>query len=921
MKISKQITDVEHVLTDSDSIVSNTDLKGVITYANDGFVRLSGYSREELIGAPHNIVRHPDMPKEAFADLWALLKAGRPWTGIVKNRCKNGDYYWVLANVTPIYENTEMVGYMSVRSKPNREQVKAAETAYRLFNEGKACNLKIQSGKVVNVNFWSRLKCLKDCNIKFRLSAIIGLLSMLVLVIGGMGLFGINKAKEDLHIAYQTSLLPISQIASIQNLLLVNRSNISSNLGMSQLETTLRNTAETEQNNGKSSKFGNAYMMAASSTNNERSLTDKVIKDDKYLAANGIRPTVMTLRSCDMAQAQLDEINRHYPMFGTSIQQLMQTRLDMASQVLDAAQQRYETINIISIILTVVGVALAFWQGFLLIRAIINPLDACIAHFRQIAQGKYNNGLEIECHNEIGKVMEAIKSMQTRLGFDVAETRRIADENLLVKNALDNVSTGVMIADNSGKIIYANRSVYAILNKAQESILKDFPDFSADNLVGSKLGNFHAECERHMQLLDSLTNTYVAGINLGDRSIAVTVNPVINDQGERLGSVVEWQDRTDEVAVEKEVSTIVVASSMGDFSKRFDLHGKTGFLRELGEGLNQMLYTCESGLNEMGRVLGALSRGDLTETITNDYQGTLGQLKNDSNTTVEKLKEIIYKIRDATSNINAGSEEIASGNNDLSYRTEQQAASVEQTVANMNELTSIVQANTANAKHANQFAIAASEITGKGEIIVGQVVTTIDELNDASHKIADIISVIDDIAFQTNILAFNAAVEAARAGEYGQGFAVVAAEVRHLAQRASLSSGEIKSLIEDSVKKINSLSKLATQAGNAMEEILSSVQSVAGMMSDITAASVEQSAGIEQINLAIEQMDTMTQQNAALVEQAAAAAESLKEQAQDLAMTVNCFKLDKLTSIRFKSPEEEDMVQINAIEDRAFYLD
>ena len=897
MKINKQVTDVEYILNDSDSIVSNTDLKGMITYANDTFVRVSGYSLDELIGAPHNIVRHPDMPPEAFADLWRSMKAGRPWTGIVKNRCKNGDYYWVLANVAPIYENDQMVGYMSVRSKSSHDQVKAAESAYRLFREGKARNLKIQDGKVVKITLWTQFKFLKDFNIKTRLTAIVGLLSVLLLVIGGMGLFGMSKAKEDLHTAYEGSIVPISQIASIQNLLLLNRLNIAASLNMPIPEVILKNTAEVERNIEKSSRLWDDYM-AAQLTNNGKILADKFVENGKYLVENGLKPAIAALRANDMTEARIDmdKINTLYPMVGESIQKLMQSQLDTAGQAFGTAQSRYETINIISISLMAAGIALVLWQGWLLIHVIIRPLEVSIVHFRRIAQGNYSNAIEVEHRNEVGRVMEAIKSMQTRLGFDVAETRRIADENLLVKNALDNVSTGVMIADNSGKIIYVNKSVSSILGKAEQYIREDLPDFSADNLIGSRIDDFHTNHAYQAELLASLTDTYVAGIELGGRSIAVTVNPVINEQGQRLGTVVEWKDRTDEVAVEKEVSTIVVASSMGDFTKRFDLHGKVGFLRELGEGLNQMLFTCETGLNEVARVLGALSRGDLTESITNNYQGTFGQLKDDSNTTVEKLKEIIHKIRDATHNINNGSKEIASGNNDLSYRTEQQAASVEETVANMCELTSIVQTNAKNAEHANQLAIAASEVADKGGVIVGKVVATMGELNEASHKIGDIISVIDDIAFQTNILAFNAAVEAARAGEYGQGFAVVAAEVRHLAQRASVSAGEIKSLIEDSVRRINGGSKLATQAGLTMEEILSSVRGVTGMMSNITAASIEQSAGIEQVNQAIAQMDNATQQNAALVEQAAAAAESLKEQAQNLAMTVDCFRLDKQSS-------------------------
>ncbi len=895
MKINKQVTDVEHILTDSDSIVSNTDLKGVITYVNDTFIRISGYSREELMGVPHNVVRHPDMPVEAFADLWRSMKAGRPWTGLVKNRCKNGDYYWVLANAAPIYENNQLVGYMSVRSKPEREQIKAADAAYRLFREGKAGNLRIQDGKVVKATLLEQFNVFKHLNIKSRLIAIVGLLSMLLLVIGGVGVLSMNKAKESLRNAYENRLLPISQISSIQTLLLINQLDIAKSLNTPTPEVIRKNTVEVEQNIEQMARFKDAYM-AAKLTKEEKALAEQFTENRKHFVEDGLKPFIAALRANDITQANKvveDKINYLYPPVAKNIQQLMQLQLDAAGQELGRVYSHQDSIRNMSVGLIGAGIPMILWLGLSLIPVIIYPLEASIAHFGQIAQGNYQNVIEIEHQNEVGKVMEAIKSMQTRLGFDVAETRRIADANLLVKIALDNVSTGVMIADNDGEIIYVNQSVVDMLSKAEPGIRKEFPDFSVDNLVGSKIDGFHKNYAHQERLLATLTDSYGASIELGGRFMVVTVNPVINDQGQRLGSVVEWQDRTAELAVEREVSTIVVASGRGDFTKRFDLRGKEGFLRELGEGLNQLLYTSEAGLNEVARVLGALSRGDLTETITNDYQGTFGQLKDDSNTTVEKLKEIINQIRDATSSINTGAKEIASGNNDLSYRTQQQATSLEETAASMHELTSTVQANTENAKHANQLIIGAAEIAGQGGMVVSQVVNTMNDIKESSQKIEEIITVIDDIAFQTNILAFNAAVEAARAGLHGQGFAVVAGEVRNLAQCAAASAGEIKSLIEDSVKKIDAGSKLAAQAGKTMEEILSSIDGVTGMMSEITAASVEQSAGIERVNQVICQMDGVTQQNAALVEQAAAAAESLEEQAQNLAVTVGCFKTDE----------------------------
>jgi methyl-accepting chemotaxis protein len=549
----------------------------------------------------------------------------------------------------------------------------------------------------------------------------------------------------------------------------------------------------------------------------------------------------------------------------------------------------------ISVGIVATGVILALWLGITLLRAILQPINASINHLYHIAYGNYKNAIVIERQDEIGKLMETIKLMQIKIGFDTAEAKRISNENLRIKIGLDNVSTGVMIADNARNIIYTNKSVIELLDKAEKDIRNHIPDFSATSLIGTNIDSFHSNPSHQAQLLANLTNAYTASMTIGGHSMVVTASPVINEEGQRLGAVAEWQDRTAEVAVEKEVEMLVSAASRGDFTQRFDLLGKEGFFRELGAGLNELLNTSETGLNEVVRVLAALSRGDLTEKISNDYSGTFGQLKDDANATVDKLQEIVNNIKDATNNINTGAKEIAAGNNDLSHRTEEQAASLEQTAASMEELTATVQANSVNAKQANELAVGASDIASLGVNVVSEVVTTMEGINTASRKIVDIISVIDDIAFQTNILALNAAVEAARAGEHGRGFAVVAVEVRNLAQRAATAAGEIKSLIGDSVDKVAGGTKLVAQAGKTMEDIVNAVHGVTRMMSEISAASVEQSSGIEQVNQAIGQMDNVTQQNAALVEQAAAAAESLEEQAQSLSETVAQFKVDGIS--------------------------
>jgi methyl-accepting chemotaxis protein-1 (serine sensor receptor) len=268
-------------------------------------------------------------------------------------------------------------------------------------------------------------------------------------------------------------------------------------------------------------------------------------------------------------------------------------------------------------------------------------------------------------------------------------------------------------------------------------------------------------------------------------------------------------------------------------------------------------------------------------------------MRDDANATAEQLAEIVGRIKHSAVSINAAASEIATGNDDLSRRTEQQAASLEETAASMEELTSTVKQNAEHARQANQLAAGAASVASEGGEVVGQVVSTMSGIEASSKKIADIISVIDGIAFQTNILALNAAVEAARAGEQGRGFAVVASEVRTLAQRSASAAKEIKELIDDSVSRVAEGSALVGQAGKTMHEIVSSVQRVTDIMGEISAASQEQYAGIEQVNQTVTQMDESTQQNAALVEEASAAARSMEQQATELSQAVALFKLEE----------------------------
>ncbi len=490
-----------------------------------------------------------------------------------------------------------------------------------------------------------------------------------------------------------------------------------------------------------------------------------------------------------------------------------------------------------------------------------------------------------------GAVVEWLdRSAELALERETAESARLASENLRIRIALDSVASGVMVADNDRRIIYMNRAVQELFQRAESDIRKQLPNFRADQLLGANIDSFHQKPSHQATLLAALTSTHRGTLSVGGRTMTIVANPIFNAWGERLGSVVEWRDRTAEVAVEQEMSALVEAAAAGDFSRRIPLEGKAGFYRQLAEGINRVVETTQRGLEDVGQVLKALATGDLTQRMADDYQGQLAELRDNANATVARLREIVGHIRRVVDVIHGAARHIAEGNHHLSQRTESQATSLEETASSLEELTATVKQNADNAKEANTLAKGASEVATRGGEIVERVVQTMGAISDSSRKISDIISVIDSIAFQTNLLALNAAVEAARAGEQGRGFAVVAGEVRNLAQRSSAAAKEIKELISTSVSTVQTGYQQTELAGKTMREVVGAVAQVTDIIGSITAASAEQSLGLIQVNDAVNHMDAVTRENAAMVDQAAAAAASLREQADALAEAVAVFK-------------------------------
>jgi methyl-accepting chemotaxis protein len=560
-----------------------------------------------------------------------------------------------------------------------------------------------------------------------------------------------------------------------------------------------------------------------------------------------------------------------------------------------------------------VGIALlVVFYLFLAFRSyLITAIQAIAGVARRMAGGDFSQAATVESSDEMAEIARELNTTQSSLREKIEAERVIAQANLRIKNALDVSSTNVMVADNDGNIIYCNTSVMAMLRNAESDIRGQLPDFRADAVLGSNFDRFHRNPSHQRNLLGALRATHRVEILVGGRTFLLVANPIVVGQNERIGTVVEWLDRTAEAALEKEVAEVISAAGVGDYAKRLNTADMPGFFKALGDGINNLLEANSRALGDVANILSRLSHGDLRETISTEYQGLLGKVKDDANTTVENLSEIVTAIKQATDAISTASQEIAQGNQDLSGRTEEQASSLEETASSMEQLTGTVKQNAENARQANELAGSAQVVAEKGGAVVAQVVQTMGAIHKSSSKISDIIGVIDSIAFQTNILALNAAVEAARAGEQGRGFAVVATEVRSLAQRSAAAAKEIKGLISDSVEKVQSGTRLVDQAGHTMEDVVASIGRVAKIMNDIAAASHEQSSGIEQVSRAITQMDEVTQQNAALVEQAAAAAESLEEQARALTQSVSIFQLAGVSQ-----PREAEAVQRPAQEMR-----
>ncbi len=679
MRNNQPVTQREIELKEDDFLVSRTDTKGRITYANPAFIDISGFEHAELIGAPHNLIRHPDMPPAAFENLWQTVKTGETWRGLVKNRCKNGDHYWVNASVTPIVEDGQVVGYTSVRVQASRKAIAQAEQAYTEIREGRNKRLYLDKGRLRQKGVVKRLARVRLDTIRAKLVGMIIVAGLLLLISGGLGLYGLNASGERLEQLNNDGLRDVIRLQQI----------------------------------------------------------DQTIAESRQAI---IQPERMEL-----------------------IEQRFEVGESIAANAAEVA---------------------AAWQEYYSREVNMTELAA---EFDQQLQVFLQNGM-----GQAASVLQAEEAYQAFTGLDAV----------------------ISVMTEEGRFLSGMVNQLIAQKQQAAEVMADEAQQGQNSMLGAQ--------------------AIVLGIGL---LLLIVIGLVT------LRAITR------------------------------PLKSAAGFTLQIAGG-------------NLAAKVPALRRDEV------------GQLMDSLNTMRKSLSSIIGDVKSGIDVVTPAARDIASGNEELSSRTEQQAASLQQTASSMEEMTATVRQNSENAQEARRLADNnAIQVTNTGELMT-QLVDNMQRITQSSQQMADIINVIDSIAFQTNILALNASVEAARAGEHGRGFAVVAEEVRNLAGRSAGAAQEIRGLIDGSNREVSAGASLVTKAEAAISEVAEAARSVTQIMHEISAASEEQSHGIAQVNQAVAEMDQGTQRNAVRVQETARAAVSLEKQAGLLALSVEAFRLNSQGALR-----------------------
>ncbi|MDG4811411.1 methyl-accepting chemotaxis protein [Hydrogenovibrio sp. 3SP14C1] len=944
MRNNSPVTQKEYDIPSNYILVSETDLQGNIIFANQEFIEVSGFTWEELKGQPHNLIRHPDVPEKVFEDLWCTLKKGRPWHQLVKNRCKNGDHYWVEANIAPVFQNGKIVGYKSIRNPISQKEVAAAENAYGLIRKGKRL---IKNG-VVMAPFSQKLARLSPLPQKSILGkTIIPLIVMAIILSAALQIYLQNVADNLYSGAVkdrQELLLKNldSEIASQSQIALTNAVGIAGNSAViyglyDHQDTVLWQIVKVNYEQ---------YVKRANMPGIGLAIFDANLKK---VANSGVNVDVESIPAETQTKVHFQKeggyVQAQVPVpYGDKIIGLVVVSLPL-TQVANLEKESKHGYA-----------ALTFEKGqFELTESFkTSPI-------KQLLKDTNKQRLTSQGYTVVDNTLLVLGKIKH--GDQLVGAHLISEPMVILDKLLSDTYFMIYVSQiaMTGGFILLLIQVYwrmrsfvlkplqsltqKLLRASKEGSLSVRADVENQDEIGRMATNFNLYVTSVQQLMIGVSDM-VSALSKGDldhrynddaKGDLNILKTDVNMSADKIKDVISELERAihcikeatydfeSQTKFEGDFSVMVsdlqnamqvtheavrgINSTMkdiaaGEFSSRLNAN-LMGELDALKININHSLDQLEDGITETVNVIVAQSKGDLTQRVEGDYQGKLNVMKDALNASLDNVSGAVSGLMLSSQTVSDASSQIASGSQDLSDRIQQQASTLQETVNSMESITHTVRKNAESAKEASDLASEAKKQADSGAEVMSQTMNSMQELSESSQKISDIIGLIDSIAFQTNLLALNAAVEAARAGEQGRGFAVVAGEVRTLAGKSAEAAKEIRSLIETSVGQVGHSESLVEKSEQEFSSILNMILQMDRFISDIAQANNEQTQSIEEINEAVEDMDGVTQQNAALVEETAHAADMLRGESEEMRSQVAYFQVKSLTnSNRLAAPKK-----------------